>query len=400
MKNRKKRITLIITITAIAFFASCSKQIEANKTPEIQAVRTTFPQIKSFARTFDTASIVKAYKSAYINPKVGGTIQKFHVKEGDKVKKGQVLAQLDPSDYQIAVSASSAQIAAAQAGVMQAEAAFDNIGQDYERFKGLKENGTVSASDFEKVESGYKQTQAGLAAAKAQLQLAESAHKGNSKQLNYTTIRAPFSGFVSSKRGEIGEMASPASPMPMFEVVQSNKLKVDIFISELEIAGISKDTTAKILFDAFPNRSETAKVNFINSKVNSSTKSVKVEMTIDNKEYTYKPGMTIRVRITLPETSNMVVPRNAIFTRDNEAGLIYIKNEADRVFTKEIVMGGTADGYSIIKIGLDGNEEIVIGGGRRLEEGQKVKVVETIQVKNTIKVKEATKAKETKKSEG
>jgi len=394
MKNRTTKITLLIMIMASAFFASCSKQIETNKIPEIQAVTTTFPQIKSFSRTFDTASVVKAYKSAYINPKVGGTIQKFHVKEGDKVKKGQVLAQLDPSDYQIAVSASSAQIAAAEAGVMQASAAFDNISQNYERFKELKENGTVSDSDFEKVESGYKQTEAGLAAAKAQLQLAQSAHKGNTKQLNYTTIRAPFSGFVSSRRGEIGEMASPASPMPMFEVVQSDKLKVDIFISELEIAGINKDTTAEIRFDAFPEKVEIAKVRLINSKVNSSTKSVKVELTLDNKKYTYKPGMTIKVRITLPETSHLVVPRNAIFTRDNEAGLIYIKNEADRVFTKEIFLGGTTDGFSIIKSGLDGKEEIVIGGGRRLEEGQKVKVIETIQVKETATAKETKKSEE------
>lgn len=389
--------TLLIMISASMMFTSCQKKIETSKTPEVQAVKTTFPQTKSFARTFDTASTAKAYKSAYINPKVAGTILKFKVKEGDKVKKGQVLAHLDPSDYQIAVNASEAQIAAAEAGVMQAQAAFDKIGQDYERFQELKANGTVSASEFEQVESGYKQTEAGLAAAKAQLQLAKSAHAGNVKQLNYTTIRAPFSGFVSSRRGEIGEMAAPSSPMPMFEVVQSDKLKIDIFISELEIAGIDKNTIAQIFFDAFPEKTEVAKVNLINSKVNSTTKSVKVELILNNKEYTYKPGMTIKVRITLPETSHMVVPRNSIFTRDNEAGLIYVKNEAERVFTKEIVLGGTTDGFSIIKSGLEGNEEIVIGGGRRLEEGQKVKVVETIQVKDSPKKAEV---KDTEKKEG
>lgn len=396
---RKTLLTgLLIMISSTMMFTSCQKEIETSKTPEIQAVKTTFPQTKSFARTFDTASTVKAYKSAYINPKVGGTILKFHAKEGDKVQKGQVLAQLDPSDYQIAVNASEAQMAAAEAGVMQAEAAFHKISQDYQRFQELKANGTVSSSDFEQVESGYKQTEAGLAAAKAQLQLAKSAHAGNVKQLNYTTIRAPFSGYVSSKRGEIGEMSAPASPVPMFEVVQSDKLKIDIFISELEIGGITKDTTAKIFFDAFPERSETAKISLINSKVNTTTKSVKVELVLDNKEHIYKPGMTIRVRITLPETTHMVVPRNAIFTRDNEAGLIYVKNEADRVFTKEIVLGGTTDGFSIIKSGLDGNEEIVIGGGRRLEEGQKVKVVETIQVKKDSPKK--AQIKDTEKKEG
>ena len=216
------------------------------------------------------------------------------------------------------------------------------------------------------------------------------------KQLNYTTIRAPFSGYVSSRRGEIGEMAAPASPMPMFEIVQSDKLKIDIFISELEIGGITMDTTAKIFFDAFPEKSETAKINLINSKVNTGTKSVKVELQLDNKELTYKPGMTIRVRISLPEKTYMVVPRNAIFTRDNEAGLIYVKNEADRVFTKDIVLGGTSEGFSIIKSGLDGNEEIVVGGGRRLEEGQKVKVVETIKPE----VIKTAKPKATEKKEG
>ena len=378
-------ITLLVFIIMTSLLTSCQKNLETGKAPEIQAVQTTFPTTKNFARTFDTASTVKAYKSAYINPKVGGTILKFHVKEGDKVKKGQVLAQLDPSDYQIAVNASSAQIAAAEAGVMQAQAAFDKISQDYERFQELKANGTVSASDFEQVESGYKQTQAGLAAAKAQLQLAESAHAGNVKQLNYTTIRAPFSGYVSSRRGEIGEMAAPSSPMPMFEVVQSDKLKIDIFISELEIAGINKNTTAEIFFDAFPDKSETAGISLINSKVNSTTKSVKVELVMDNKKHLYKPGMTIRVRISLPEKTYMVVPRNAIFTRDNEAGLVYVKNEADRVFTKKVVLGGTTNGFSIIKSGLDGKEEIVVGGGRRLEEGQKVKVVKTVKVKDTVK---------------
>jgi membrane fusion protein (multidrug efflux system) len=96
---------------------------------------------------------------------------------------------------------------------------------------------------------------------------------------------------------------------------------------------------------------------------------------MDNSEHIFKSGMTVRVRFTLPEHEYMVVPRNAVFTRDSEAGIVYVKNEADRVFTKEIFIGGSVDGYSIIEKGLDGNEDIVVGGGRRLEEGQKVNVI-------------------------
>ncbi|HSW60541.1 MAG TPA: efflux RND transporter periplasmic adaptor subunit, partial [bacterium] len=172
-------------------------------------------------------------------------------------------------------------------------------------------------------------------------------------------------------------MGSPASPRPMFEIVQSDKLKVNIFISELEIGGIDKNTAAKIIFDAFPDQPVDAKVNLINSKVDPMTKSVKIELAVDNSAMKFKPGMTVRVRFTFPEKEYLVIPRNAVFTRDNEAGIVYVKNEAERVFTKEIFMGGNIEGYIIVEKGLEGNEDIVVGGGRRLEEGQKITVIES-----------------------
>lgn len=375
MKAKFVSAFAVIFLSLTALFLSCSKNELTDDSNLTQAVKITRPEKRKFSRSFDTASVATAVKSAYINPKVAATIKSFNVKEGDHVQAGGTLAQLDGSDYEIAVNASKAQLSAAEAGVMQAEAAFAKISADYERFKTLKQSGSVSDSEFEQIESGYKQTEAGLAAAKAQKNMAQSALDGNTRQFNYTSIIAPFSGYIASRNGEIGEMASPASPRPMFEIVQTDKLKIEIFISELEIGGIDKNTTAKVIFDAFPDKEVTAKVNFINSKVDSMTKSIKVEMIMDNPGNVFKSGMTVRVRFTLPEHEYLVVPRNAVFTRDNEAGIVYVKNEADRVFIKEVFIGGSVDGYSIIEKGLEGNEDIVVGGGRRLEEGQKVNVI-------------------------
>lgn len=375
MRTKLISVLAVIVMTFTAGFISCSGNKLTDSSDLTQAVKITKPEKRKFSRSFDTASVAKAVKSAYINPKVAATIKSFNVKEGDFVSAGSTLAQLDGSDYEIAVNASKAQLSAAEAGVMQAEAAFAKISADYERFKTLKQNGSVSDSEFEQIESGYKQTEAGLAAAKAQRNMAQSALDGNTRQFNYTSIIAPFSGYIASRNGEIGEMASPANPRPMFEIVQTDKLKVEIFISELEIGGINKDTTAKVIFDAFPDKETTAKVNLINSKVDTMTKSIKVEMIMDNPGNVFKSGMTVRVRFTLPENEYLVIPRNAIFTRDNEAGIVYVKNEADRVFAKEVFIGGSVEGYSIIEKGLDGNEDVVVGGGRRLEEGQKVAVI-------------------------
>lgn len=378
MKSNFKFASLMSLVTAfsLVFSVSCSKKPEIEKGEELsQAVIITKPQTRKFAETFDSSSTTTAFQVATITPKVSANIVKFLVQEGDKVKNGQALAQLDKTDYMVGKKAAEAQVQAAEAGVMQAEAAFEKMSNDYERYKKLKKQGSISESDYESVESGYKQTEAGLAAAKAQVEMAKSSLNNYNNQLAYTTIKAPFDGYISMKRGEIGEMASPA--VPMFEIVQTDKLKVDIYISELEIYGITKDSTAEISFDAYPDRTETAKVNYINSKVDSATSSVKVEFVFNNKEHLYKPGMTVRARITLPEREHLVVPRNSIFTRDNEVGTVYVKTSEDKVFSKNVTMGGSVEGFSIIRNGLDGNEEIVVGGGRQLEEGQAVQVIET-----------------------
>ncbi len=378
MKSNFKFASLMSLVIAfsLVFSVSCSKKPEIEKGEELsQAVIITKPQTRKFAETFDSSSTTTAFQVATITPKVSANIVKFLVQEGDKVKNGQALAQLDKTDYMVGKNAAEAQVQAAEAGVMQAEAAFEKMSNDYERYKKLKKQGSISESDYESVESGYKQTEAGLAAAKAQVEMAKSSLNNYNNQLAYTTIKAPFDGYISMKRGEIGEMASPA--VPMFEIVQTDKLKVDIYISELEIYGITKDSTAEISFDAYPDRTETAKVNYINSKVDSATSSVKVEFVFNNKEHLYKPGMTVRARITLPEREHLVVPRNSIFTRDNEVGTVYVKTSEDKVFSKNVTMGGSVEGFSIIRNGLDGNEEIVVGGGRQLEEGQAVQVIET-----------------------
>jgi len=366
---------LVITLTLVSS-VSCKRKPRLDRGEALsQAVIITKPQVKKFAETFDSSSTTKAFKTATITPKVAANIVKFMAQEGDKVKAGQALAQLDKTDYLVGKKAAEAQVQAAEAGVMQAEAAFEKMSNDYERYKKLKKQGSISESDYESVESGYKQTEAALAAAKSQVEMAKSSLNNYNNQLAYTTIKAPFDGYISMRNGEIGEMASQA--LPIFEIVQSDVLKVDLYISELEIYGINKDSTAEISFDAYPDKTETAKVNYINSKVDSATSSVKVEFVFNNKENLYKPGMTVRARITLPEREHLVVPRNSIFTRDNEVGTVYYKTNENKVYSKNVTMGGSIEGFSIIKSGLDGNEEIVVGGGRQLEEGQSVTVIET-----------------------
>ncbi|HNW16817.1 MAG TPA: biotin/lipoyl-binding protein, partial [bacterium] len=110
MKTKHILTAAVIILISTTISVSCSKNGLDDSAALSQAVTITKPEIKKFSRSFDTASTAVAYKSAYINPKVAATILKFHVREGDAVKEGQLLAKLDDSDYAVGVQASRAQL--------------------------------------------------------------------------------------------------------------------------------------------------------------------------------------------------------------------------------------------------------------------------------------------------
>ncbi|MFO7736003.1 MAG: efflux RND transporter periplasmic adaptor subunit, partial [bacterium] len=227
------KIKKVLIVTAMfvltACLLSCSEPEKGAAKELSQAVIITKPAKKSFASSFETVSVAEAYKKAFIIPKVSANIVKFLAGEGDFVKKGQPLVRLDRRDYSIAVEAAEAQISAAEAGALQARVTYDKVLADYERLKKLRQKDSISQSEYEEIETALKQSEAAVSVAEAQERATRSNLKSAKRQLSYTTLYAPFSGYISMRNGETGEMASPQNPMPMFEIVQSHQLKIDVF---------------------------------------------------------------------------------------------------------------------------------------------------------------------------
>lgn len=372
-----KQILIFISVLLMTLtLASCQRKEEGKaKEIPIQAVKITSPRMKEIKRQFETATTAKAIQDSYINPKVAAEIKAFFVEEGETVKKDQKLAQLNKKDYQVGAAAGKAQLEAANAGLLQAEAAFEKVRLDHERYKRLLAKKSISQAEFDQVRSGYRQTEAGVAVAKAQVATARNGYEGNRLQVKYTVVKAPFDGYVAKRNGEIGQMASPQSPQAMFRVVNLTTLKLEIYISELEVAGITMDTRVEITFDAYPGKVEQGKIYSIGSIVDPTTKSVRVEVRLDNSDGKYRSGISARVKIDMPKQAYLVLPRNSIFTRDNESGQVFVMDSNQTVHPIEVLMGDTFDGMTVITKGLKGKETVVVGGGTRLEDGQKVEVV-------------------------
>lgn len=370
--NLKKILLLVAAVIAVAVFSSCSKKVIDKGFAENNLVNVTHLEKKKFKRNYETPVTLRAITSAFLTPKVSAVVSKFFVDEGARVKKGEKLVQLDMTDYSIALAVAKSQMSAAEAAVQQAEAAFNRSKADYDRYQKLFEQNSIAKSNFDAVKSGYEQTKAALAVVKAQKESAESALRNSRQQLSYTVIKAPFDGYIVARLKDIGEMASPQTPV--FEIVDINKMKLDVFVGEMDLPLITKGMNASIKIDSFPDKVFTGSIEMINSKIDDATKSAKVRVVMENSEHLIKSGMSARVSIVLPEVEFPVLPRNSIFTRNNETGLVYIVKPDKTVYTTDVVIGETLDGYTVIKEGVSENMTVVIGGGRRLEEGQTVRV--------------------------
>ncbi len=368
----RKTLVFAFLVVLIAVFSGCSKKVADKGIAENNLVNVTHLENKKFKRNYETPATVRAITSAFLTPKVSATVSKFFVDEGSSVKKGEKLVQLDTTDYSIALAAAKSQMSAAEAGVQQAEAAFNKAEADYERYQKLFEQNSISKSDFDAVKSGYEQTKAALSVVNAQKESAASALKNAQQQFSYTVIKAPFDGYIVSRLKDVGEMASPQTPV--FEIVDINKMKLDVFVGEMDIPLVKKGMDVTIKIDSFSDRTFNGTIEMINSKIDESTKSAKVRIVMENGDHLIKSGMSARVTIALPEVEFPVLPRNSIFTRNNETGLVYVVKDDKTVYTTDVVIGETIDGYTIIKDGVSENMTVVIGGGRRLEEGQSVRV--------------------------
>ena len=358
--------------------SATTEEVEKTEAPadpkSLPVVQIAQANVRSFPKRLDVSAPIEAYNTAVLTPKVSATVAVNYHEQGDKVAKGGKLAKLDDSDYRIALSSAQAQKNVADAGVVQARAGFEAAETNFKRFQTLLDQNTVSQADFDNAKNAYEQAKAGLTMAQAQQSAASAGLRNARLRMRDTVIKAPFDGYVVKRFRDVGEMASPQTPL--FTVMHTDKLKINVGITELEQQYISPGFTATVTIDALPDMRISATVERVNAMVNLATKSVQVQLVLDNPEHSIKPGMTARIGFELPEHTYLTVPRTAVQTRDNESGIAYLLDSDNRITTVQIIMGGSEDGHAIIISGLKEGQTVVLAGGIRFEDGQKVSPVE------------------------
>jgi HlyD family secretion protein len=309
-----------------------------------------------------------------VGTQVSGTIKAIYVDYNSSVKKGQLLAQIDPATFQAQVDQARANLYAAQANVEKAEAALLDARRTLERNKTLFQRNYIARSDLDTAETTEQSAKAQVSAAKAQVQQTRAALDYAENNLRYTRITSPVDGTVISRNVDVGQTVAASFQTPtLFNIAQDlTKMQIDANIDEADIGKIKVDQPVEFTVDAYPDETFMGKVFVIrNAPITvQNVVTYDVVIQVDNVSLKLKPGMTANVAIVLEAKKNVLCIPNAALRFKPEgkeqdikglkgAGVWVLKDgNLERVEVKT----GISDGNNteMIEGPLNENQEVVV----------------------------------------
>ena len=269
-----------------------------------------------------------------IRPEVSGKLLAQMYADGSLVKEGDVLFRIDPSSYQAAADQAAAAVAVAKAAVLQASAARDRAKQDVERYGTLIKTGSVSEKLYSDATQILKETEAGLAAAQAQVKQAEAAQENAQLNLDRCTIRAPFTGLASKATVSVGDLIAVGSPTPLTTMSSVDPIRVDFTVPAKQLLG--KNLAEEKPLDEFELIQEDGSVFeskgtvvAVESEVSKSTGTVACIGHVPNAKLNLRSGSAVRVRAKIDTVKDaLLVPSRAIISSMAHRYL-FVVNPAD-----------------------------------------------------------------------
>lgn len=302
-------------------------------------------------------------EQAQIASRLMGFIHDLNVKEGDHVKKGQVLFTVDPTDVK-------SQIAQAEAAYRQAKAALEDALTDYERFKKLYQEESVSKQQFDKVRLQYQVAQQNLAAAKAAYDQAKA-------QLKYAHVKAPFDGVVVKKMAASGDLAAPGKPLLILENLETMSVKTQVAADLYARLHAGDEATMWIEGVDHPVKGE---IYTLVSAADPRTRTHTVKITLPKELKNINSGTFARVSFKVGERQTMMVPASAIVERAGIVG-VFVVDRDGKVHFRMVRPGKQIADRVEILAGLSLGERIVVSPNNQLlMNGDRVKVVKTLEM--------------------
>jgi HlyD family secretion protein len=403
-KKNRGLLPLVISLGVLSLGAFALYTSTSNKPKESPPVSAPRPSLtvtvqpassRSFPKTLSVSGSLAAWDELPIAAEASGLrIENIYVDEGDRVRKGQVLATLNDRLLKAQVSQSEARVSKAKSGIRQQQAAIREAealkieaDRNFKRYDNLVREGAISQQEAQSRGTSAATTQARVDSARQNLAVAQSdlmAARADLEEFKarmlQTRILAPDNGFISKRQAKLGSVTSGAatSSSALFTMVRDGRIELNAEVSELDLPGIRSGQAVSITSDADPSRRYTGRVREIAPIVDAQTRIGLVRISLPpNPEL--RPGMFVRGALSLGSAPALVVPETALLFKESKPFVFVLKgeprqNSTAQAVARSIQTGARTGGFVEVRSGLRAGEQIILSGAGYLKDGDTVRI--------------------------
>lgn len=327
----------------------------------------------------NASGYVTARRQATVSAKLTAKVIEVLVEEGMKVREGQVLARLDDTNVRTSLHLAEAQLAAATNALAETRVRIKEAAQELQRQTDLIKNQIATQANYDHAEAAHLALQARLEQQQAEIAVAAKQVAYWQQQLDDTVIRAPFSGIVTSKNAQPGEMISPISAGGGFTrtgictIVDMESLEIEIDVNESYINRVHPGQAVEAALDAYRDWKIPSKVIAIIPTADRQKSTVKVRVGMDQLDPRILPEMSVKVAFrevggTGPLAGRTVtIPQAAVRQQDGRS-VVWVVS-AGRAERRAVTVSNTHQGETVVSAGLSAGERVIVEGPPDLKEG-------------------------------
>jgi HlyD family secretion protein len=361
-------IVIAIAVPAILLFRSKGNEIKFRTEKIIRG---------DIEMSVTATGTVNPVTTVLVGTQVSGTIKNIYVDFNSPVKKGQLIARIDPALFEAQVNQARANLLSAKANLEKAQATSVDAKRTMERNKELLAKNLIAQSDFDTAETNYETADASVSAAKSQVIQSEAALSSAETNLYYTKIVSPVDGIVVSRNVDVGQTVAASFQTPtLFSIAQDlTKMQIDTNVAEADIGGVKVGQNVEFTVDAYPDTTFKGKVLQVRNApiIVQNVVTYDVVIQVDNPELKLKPGMTANVSIIVSISKDVLkIPNAALRFRPVEKVKTEVQQKGSGVW---ILEQGEPKRIPVSTGISDGNYTELVSGN--IKDGQEL-IVESI----------------------
>lgn len=383
---RKKSFATIITIIVVALLLTV---LLARKmfmpTAEVEAVSVSLVYPSQSLTLLNASGYVVAQRKAAVASKITGRLISMSVEEGNRIRKGDVIARLENEDTSAAKERAAANLRVAKANLDQTKSELADAATNYRRNRELLDKGFISRLEYDAADARHKKADASVAAAEASVRAAAAALQEADVTVEYANIRAPFDAVVLTKNADIGDIITPLgaasnAKAAVVTIADMDSLQVEVDVSESNIGQVKVNQPCEIQLDALPSARFRGEVHMVVPTADRTKATVLVKVRFIDKAPGVLPEMSAKVAFLERKvndgelTPRIAVSPESLITRDGMNAVFVIR---DGTALETPVTTGEKIGDMVeVLAGVKAGEKIVRKPTDKLRNGSKIKVAE------------------------